>query len=163
MHSPYKTEALTESEWATWTKLSITEGLSWSMTSIMGLSSSWRERHFWNQFIFKSASHCETELTGSTWRSLITPTIACLCCCYFIVLSLTSAWPRAVKRMRISRNTPTASFLVLIWHEHSSSRARPSTACSTEQWGLRSGSLGLAWWRLKRKLELKEKQKEMGE
>ena len=57
----------------------------------------------------------------------------------------TSACPRAVKRQRISLNTLTASFLVLIWHEQRSSRARPSTAWSTEQWGLRSGSLGLAW------------------
>lgn len=63
--------------------------------------------------------------------------------------ALTSACPRAVKRQRISLNTPTASFLVLIWHEQSSSRARPSTAWSTEQWGLLSGSLGLDWWREK--------------
>lgn len=63
----------------------------------------------------------------------------------------TSACPRAVKRQRISLNTPTASFLVLIWHEQRSSRARPSTAWRTEQWGLRSGSLGLDWWRGKQR------------
>lgn len=51
-----------------------------------------------------------------------------------------------MKRQRISLNTPTASFLVLVWQEQRSSRARPSTAWSTEQWGLRSGSLGLDWW-----------------
>lgn len=65
-------------------------------------------------------------------------------------LYFTSACPSAVKRQRISLNTPTASFLVLIWHEQRSSRARPSTAWSTEQWGLRSGSLGLAWWKVSR-------------
>jgi len=54
-----------------------------------------------------------------------------------------------MKRQRTSLSMATASRRVLSWQQQSSTRARPSTACSTAEWELRSAGarvvpLGLA-------------------
>ena len=50
----------------------------------------------------------------------------------------TSGWPRAINKARISLSIKTDSLRVATWKLQSKTRAKPSTAWSTLQWGPRS-------------------------
>lgn len=104
---------LTVSEMVTLTKLSRITGLSWSMISIIGLSSSCKS---WNRRLWTQTMNNSYHAAWPHSRS-------------------TSDCFMAVKRLRISLRMEMASRRVVIWQEQSRTRARPSTACSTVEWG----------------------------
>lgn len=112
------------SDTAMWRKLCSTTGLSWSSTSIIGLSPSWKTNKTIIYIFMK-------------WH---------ICCCqtsgfsFLKATGLTSFCPIERLRRRTSFRMLTPSLRVTTCKEQSSNKARPSTACITKEWLLRSAS-----------------------
>lgn len=114
-----KNQRLTASETATLAKLSRIAGLSWSMMSIIGLSSSCVGGD--------KVSQSKIKIGDTSRQDLLSV--------------LTSDCLMVTKRLRISRRMAMASLRVLSWQEQSSTSASPSTACRTVECGPRSAGI----------------------